>query len=77
MESINQPFRVVCINDADKKPEIEDSEWLKKGEEEIVTDVFVDLITGKRSFKLLNKDPHPYKGFTSDRFEIVLYHGVN
>jgi len=74
---IHPPFRVIVIDDDSKKPEIEDSEWIKYGDEEIVTDVFSDLISGEQSYKLLNKNPEPYKGYLASRFQVSTIHSVN
>jgi hypothetical protein len=73
----HEPFRVVCIDNSNKPLGIDDTEWLNKQEEYIVTDVFKHLITNQLCFKLLDKNPHPYKGFTADRFRGGMLHSVN
>jgi hypothetical protein len=76
METINlqqnkQPFLVICINDADKPLSIPSEEWILEGNSYIVTEVFKDLFTNDLSFKLLDKNPEPYKGYNSKRFGIL------
>ena len=72
------PFQVVCIDNKNKQDKIEDSEWIKEKETYIVTEVFGDILSGNSAFKLLGKDPYPFKGYTSDRFEAILsLHSVN
>ena len=74
---LQPPFIVVCIDSDNKKPEIDNNQWLKEGHEEIVTSVFKDLISGETSYKLLDKNPEPYKGYLSSRFKISIVNSVN
>lgn len=67
-QTIPQPFKVICISDEGLDDRIEDSERVVKGNEYIVTNVFSDLIGGEDAFKLLDKDPHPFRGYGNKRF---------
>lgn len=81
MEKLNQtilsPFRVLCIDDGDKPSDIEDSEWVVAGKEEIVVNIYSDLLGGEEAYQLLGKNPLPYRGYTKKRFVIVNNHSVN
>ena len=35
------------------------------------------LISGEQSYKLLNKNPEPYKGYLASRFQVSTIHSVN
>ncbi len=74
---LHEPFRVICIDDKNKPPQVDDDEWVVEKEEYIVTDVFKDLLSGKFSYKILDKNPEPFKGYVSDRFGVISNHSVN
>jgi hypothetical protein len=71
-KELSLPFRVLCVDNGDKPMVLTDEEWINKNEEYIVTDIFKDLITDNVSFKLLDKNPDPYKGYRADRFMIAV-----
>ena len=71
-----QPFKVVCVNDANRPDGIPTSKWVKKGE--TYTVIAVDKILlqgGQLGFKLeeINIDScFPYQYFAATRFGIPL-----
>lgn len=76
-EEIRPPFRVVCIDSDIKPDDVENSEWVSENNEYIVTEVFRNLVTGDIAYKLMDKNPDPYKGFRSDRFCKLTVFSVN
>ena len=75
--TLEYPFRVICVNDTDKPWNIEQEQWVEHNNEYIVTGIFKDLISNELSFKLLDLNPEPRKGFLANRFTARNTHGVN
>jgi len=74
----HNPFRVVCIDNANKPLIIDDDDWVNEKEEYIVTGMFKHLISGELCFRLLDVNlPEPYKGLTAKRFAVVNSFSVN
>ena len=76
-KTIDNPFRVICIDDENINPQIEIDQRITKGEEYIVTNIFVDLVDGSKSYKLLGLEPIPFKGYHSNRFRVSNIVSVN
>jgi hypothetical protein len=76
-EVISVPFRAICINNAMKPKDVDDNEWIEDNNEYIVTEIYRDLDSGDIAYKLLDKDPKPYKGYRSDRFYRLTVFSVN
>lgn len=68
---VKNPFRVICIDNSNKPENIDNEQWIENDTEYIVTDMFRDLISDEISFKLLDKEPEPFKGYVSSRFKMV------
>jgi hypothetical protein len=70
------PFKVICINDADKPSDIPNSKWIKKGNLYTVNKVVKMIIQGgKLGFYLdeVNLDGcAPYSAYSANRFGVIL-----
>ena len=73
MDDLNQvldePFKVLCVDDSNLDHRIAPSELIERDTEYIVTNIYTDLISGEEAFVLLDKDPYPHKGFRVSRFK--------
>jgi hypothetical protein len=73
---IKTPFRVICINDANRPDGIPTSKWIKEGQEYSVILVMKMLVQGGiLGFKLeeINIDDcFPYQYFAATRFGIIV-----
>lgn len=78
-QTIEEPFRVVCIDASNLDDKIDASERLVEGYEYIVTNVFSNILgDGNEAYKLLDINPEPFKGYGTYRFRIILTkHSVN
>lgn len=64
-------FKVVCINDFNRPPEIPTSCWIKKGEEYTVVRVGMNKLTQEEYFVLQEVQPTlPYGGYHVRRFRL-------
>ncbi len=74
------PFKVLCINDADRPSDIPISQWIKKGKLYTVIKVEKMLVqNGKIGFHLaeVNLDGcFPYSAYTATRFGIIINNKV-
>jgi hypothetical protein len=70
------PFKVICINDADKPSDIPNSKWIKKGNLYTVNKVVKMVIQGGRlGFHLDEVNLEgcaPYSTYAASRFAIIL-----
>ena len=63
-----EPFKVICVDSSNKPQDVETKEWLKEGEECIVTGVCGDILSNNHTFIILGKNPAPFGGYRSNRF---------
>ena len=70
-QTIKHPFKVICVDDSVKPDNIDDDQWIKEGEEYIVTNKFSNILGDNEAFTLLDKNPEPYRGYGTYRFQIV------
>jgi len=64
-------FKVVCINDKHRPPDVPTSCWIKEGEEYTVVRVGMNKLTKEEYFVLQEIQPTPpYGGYLSNRFQL-------
>ncbi len=64
-------FKVICINDKNRPPEIPTSCWIKEGQEYTVVRVGMNKLTRDEYFILEEVQPTPpYGGYHINRFKI-------
>jgi hypothetical protein len=64
-------FKVVCINNSNRPPEIPTSNWIKEGKEYTVVRVGMNKLTQEKYFVLQEIQPTPpYGGYHINRFRL-------
>lgn len=64
-------FKVVCINDANRPPDIPTSNWIQKDKEYTVLRVGRNKLTNEEYFILQEVQPTPpYGGYKVERFKL-------
>jgi hypothetical protein len=64
-------FKVICIDDSNRPPDVPTSCWIKEGEEYTVLKVGKHKLNGEEYFILLEVQPTlPYGGYRTDRFAL-------
>jgi hypothetical protein len=64
-------FKVVCINDKHRPPEVPTSNWIKEGQEYTVVRVGMNKLTRDEYFILKEVQPTPpYGGYHINRFRL-------